>query len=96
MTDKPKKQTDGHIGRQVNVRLKDEDAARLDRLVERFGGVAPAIKAAMRALDGANTLTDQDLLDMIAARFKAAKADETPKSVKENQMQRGIHTPPKR
>lgn len=71
-----KKQTDGHLGRQVNVRLKDEDAARLDRLTAKHGGVASTIKAALKALEGSNELTNAELLATLAARLKTDAINE--------------------
>lgn len=79
MNEKSKRQTDGHIGRQVNVRLKDADAERLDRLSAKHGGIAPTIKAALKALEGSNELTNADLLATLAARLKT-DAEQNPKT----------------
>ena len=104
-----KKQTDGHIGRQVNVRLKDQDAERLDRLTAKHGGVSATIKAALKALEGANELTNAELVATIAARLKDEDPKEasnltvsrtgspiSPNPVKENQTRTNISTPPRR
>lgn len=101
-----KKQTDGHIGRQVNVRLKDEDAARLDRLTAKHGGVASTIKAALKALEGSNTLTDAELISMLKQRLEAkytyftrtnpTDSDVQAKPVKQEMMSGKIIMPPKR
>lgn len=76
-----KKQTDGHLGRQVNVRLKDEDAARLDRLTAKHGGVASTIKAALKALEGSNELTNAELLATLAARLNPQTDKKTTRDI---------------
>lgn len=103
MNEKSKRQTDGHIGRQVNVRLKDADAERLDRLTAKHGGIAPTIKAALKALEGSNELTNEELLSTLRARLTSTKSgnidretDFPPKSVKQNLPSQKIITPPKR
>jgi len=71
MNEKSKRQTDGHLGRQVNVRLKDDDAERLDRLTKKHGGIAPTIKAALKALEGSNELTDAELISTLKQRLES-------------------------
>lgn len=89
--------------RRLSAILSKEGSERFDRLRADHRSEAALIEAALNALEGANSLTDQELIDMLAARLKAGthrthgtQTEMRSNPVKENQMRSGIHTPPKR
>lgn len=56
---KPRKQTDGHVKPQLNVRISEDAHQRLSRLMERDGDTkVGVIERALKALEKAN---DEDL-----------------------------------
>lgn len=59
-----------HLKKQLAVRLDDESHKRLAKLAKRFGGKAAAVEAGLRALEGKNDLTDEELLEMLRSRLK--------------------------
>jgi hypothetical protein len=59
-----------HLKKQLAVRLSDDAHKRLAKLAKRHGGKAATVEAALRALDGQNDLSDDELIDRLRSRLK--------------------------
>jgi hypothetical protein len=59
-----------HTGTQKNIRFSDEELALLDRMTEKHETMKAAILAGLRALEGHNDLTQDQVLDWIKRNTK--------------------------
>lgn len=59
-----------HLKKQLAVRLDDESHKRLAKLAKRLGGKAAAIEAALKALDGQNEISNEELLATLRRRLR--------------------------
>jgi len=59
-----------HLKRQRSIRLSDEVDKRLTKLAKRHGGIAKAIELGLAKLDGANDLTQEEVIAWIERNTK--------------------------
>lgn len=59
-----------HLKKQIAVRLTDEAHKRLAKLEKRFGGKAATIEAGLKALEGQNEISNEELLAALKRRLK--------------------------
>ncbi len=58
-----------HLGTQKNIRFDDEELALLDALKATYGSYKAAIIAGLRALDGDEELTNDQLIKLLRVRL---------------------------
>jgi hypothetical protein len=56
--------------RAVNVSMKPDESALLDRMADEHGGIKAAIVAGLRALERRNEPTNDELLEMMRRRME--------------------------
>lgn len=59
-----------HLGTQKSFRFSDEDLKLLDELARQHGGQKAAVMAGLRALKGRGTVSDDELLALLAKRLR--------------------------